>query len=73
MESFPQNTQNNDNKLPEPVQEVFVDTTPSEQKVSPEGKNYIWEIDGAYYGGEYPNPPADPNLPPPPEENNLVI
>lgn len=73
MESFPQNTQNNDNKLPDPAQEVSIEVPPFVPKISPEGKEYIWEIGGAYYGGEYPNPPADPNLPSPPEENNMVI
>lgn len=65
-ESFPQNN----NKLPE---EVSIEVHPFVPKISPEGKEYIWEIDGAYYGAEYPNPPADPNLPPQPEDENMVI
>lgn len=41
-----------------------------------DGKKYKYEKGGVYYGGDYLNEPPqeiDLNLPPPPEENNVVI
>ncbi len=61
--------------LQNPPEEIEIDTNP-EPKVNKEGKKYQYEKDGVYYGGDYlPEPPSeiDPNLPPPPPENNLVI
>ena len=58
-------------KLPDQIK-----TTEAELKLNSEGKNYEYEKNGVYYGGDYlkePTQEIDLNLPPPPKEENSII
>ena len=61
-------------KAPEIPQEIIIEE--EKLQTNAEGKQYKYEKDGTYYGGDYLNEPPqeiDLDLPPPPTEENIVI